>query len=118
MSSDLDLSLSRLFVPSPGRVTLSPSVKLVEGAHLFAQFDWYVVVLTCMVFAYLQIEQGTKLQAPLTSMLKIRASWEKLLGWGSIGLSTVLFGPGAAASFSLAVREHGLRTAPKYEKTL
>lgn len=85
----------------------------MEGAHLFTQFDWHVVVLTCMVFAYLQVEEGTKVQAPLASLLRIGAKWETLLAIGSIGATTALFGPGAAASFGLAIREQGLRSRIK-----
>lgn len=64
-----------------------------------------------MVFAYVQIEQGTKMQAPLTSLLGLAAEWETALVVGSIGVTTALLGPGAAASFGLAVREYGLRAA-------
>ncbi len=71
-----------------------------------------------MVFAYLQVEQGTRMQAPLASLLKVGAEWETLLAIVSIGVTTALFGPGAAASFALAVREQGLRAASNSIKTL
>lgn len=71
-----------------------------------------------MVFAYLQMEQGTKMQAPLASMLQVGAEWETLLAVGFLVVTTVFFGPGAAASFGLAIREQGLRAAPKPTKSL
>ena len=70
-----------------------------------------------MVFAYLQMEQGTKVHAPLASMLKVGSDWETPLAMGSIGVTTALFGPGAAASFSLVIREQSLRAATKPIKT-
>ncbi|KAL8723273.1 MAG: hypothetical protein Q9225_000395 [Loekoesia sp. 1 TL-2023] len=113
-----DLSFSRLFIPTPSKFG-NPSTNIfVEGAHLFTQFDWHIVVLTCMVFAYLQVEEGTKLQAPIASLLRIAAKWETQLAIGSICVTTALFGPGAAASFGLAIREQGLRAASRPTKTL
>lgn len=91
---------------------------IVEGAHLFTQFDWHIVALTCMVFAYLQMEQGTRMKAPLASLLRIGAEWEMLLAIVSIGVTTACFGPGAAASFALAVREWGLRHTSSTLKNL
>lgn len=64
-----------------------------------------------MVFAYYQIEQGTKIQAPLTSLLGLAAEQETALVVGFIVITTALLGPGAAASFGLAIREYGLRAA-------
>lgn len=71
-----------------------------------------------MVFAYLQMEQGTRMQAPLAPLLRVGAEWETLLAIVSIGVTTALFGPGAAASFALAIRERGLRAASNTIKTL
>jgi hypothetical protein len=107
-----------LFIPSPGKVRNSSTNIFVEGAHLFTQFDWHVVVLACMVFAYLQVEQGTRMQAPLASLLRVGAEWEMLLAIVSISVTTAVFGPGAAASFALAIREQGLRAASNNIKTL
>ena len=71
-----------------------------------------------MVFSYLQMEQGTRMKAPLASLLRVGAEWEMVLAIVSIGATTALFGPGAAASFALAVREQGLRAASNTVKTL
>lgn len=71
-----------------------------------------------MVFAYLQLEQGTKIQAPIASMLQIGADWETLLAVAFLVVTTIVLGPGAATSFGLAIREQGLRTAPKPTKSL
>ena len=70
-----------------------------------------------MVFAYLQMEQGTRMQAPRAS-LRVGAEWETLLAIVSIGVTTALFGPGATASFVLAIRERGLLTTSNTIKTL
>lgn len=69
-----------------------------------------------MVFAYLQVEQGTTIQAPFASMFKVGAKWKTPLAVGSIAITTALFGPGAAASFTLALRERNLRAATKPTK--
>lgn len=107
------MSLGRLFIPSPSKVGSSPASIVVEGVHLFTQFDWHIVTLTCMVFAYIQMEQGTKIQAPIASMLQVGAEWEASLAVGFIIVTTAFFGPGAAASFCLAIREQALRAFTK-----
>ena len=112
------MSFGRLFIPSVSKPGQPFSNILIEGAHLFTQFDWHVVTLTCMLFAYLQMEQGTRIHAPLASMLKVGTEWETLLAMGSIAVITAFFGPGAAGSFGLAVREYGLRAVTKSLKTL
>lgn len=84
--------------------------------HLFTQLDWHVVAITCLLFAYYQVERGTKVHAPVASLLQIGAEWETLLVTGLLGTSGVIFGPGAAASFGLAIREQSLRAAAQPAK--
>ena len=69
-----------------------------------------------MLFAYLQIEHGTEVQAPMASLLGLAAGWETTLVVSFIGVTATLLGPGAAASFGLAIREYGLRSAAKPTK--
>ena len=67
-SRDPDLTLTRLFIPSMGKVKsfsvsahnstlasagLSPDgLILLKGFHLFTQFDLLVVALSCIVFTH------------------------------------------------------------------
>jgi hypothetical protein len=62
------------------------------------------------------MEQGGGLRAPLATLLGVDSGFETLLAVGSIGATTALLGPGAAGSFSLAVREFGVRAVSKSGK--
>ena len=70
------------------------------------------------MFAYLQIERGAHINAPLALMLNYDAEWETLLVGGFLLITAILFGPGAVGSFGLAIREQGLRTGTKPTKGL
>ena len=120
-STDPDATLIRLFVPSHGRAnpfptwitTVNSTTKglsaeysaLLENFHLFSQYDWIVVCLSCILFVHLLLSKrdGEDLNAS-SSMTAME--WRDLayLTW-----STILLGPGAAGSFALAVRESRIR---------
>ncbi|KAL4982227.1 hypothetical protein BDW68DRAFT_182751 [Aspergillus falconensis] len=100
-----DASLTRLFWPTPGKVgspvdtgSLQPRayLTLLEGYHLFSQFDWIVVSLACVFYVHLllgKVDGRT-------------AEWWRL-AWLLLG--SVVIGPGAVGSLALTVRESRLR---------
>lgn len=122
ISTNPDMALRRLFIPSLGKVnsfsalsynstlasTALPSEYhvLVEGYHLFTQFDWIIVALSCVVFTHCLLSNlagdGTK-----TFPQKISAVERRELAY--LALGAVVLGPGAAGSFALAIRESRLR---------
>lgn len=100
-----DASLTRLFWPTRGKVSnpvdtgsLQPRayLTLLEGYHLFSQFDWIVVSLACVFYAHL-----------LLGKVDGRTAEWRRLAWLLLG--SVMIGPGAVGSIALAVREHRLR---------
>ncbi|CAI9633216.1 hypothetical protein GT037_000016 [Alternaria burnsii] len=106
-----DLGILRLYVPSPRSVFAQPRgsmAALVEGAHLFTQFDWIIVAAACFIITNHLLEKS----APrLTEKAKKTALLWNLLG-------TVALGPGAAGSFALAVRENRMRAMVPAVKTM
>ena len=127
-SSDPDLTLTRLFIPSMGKVnsfsvvahnstlaSAAPSPKgrvLLEGFHLFTQFDLIVVALSCIVFTHYLLSNLPKAGTKMISEEPRPAAMEEL---AYIALGAIIFGPGAAGSWALAIRESRLRewTAPR-----
>ena len=125
-STNPDTALTRLFIPSPAKVnsfsaspynstfnSTLPSTALpaeyhvlLEGYHLFTQFDWIVVVLSCVVFTHYLLSNVAGDDAK-TSPQKM--SSENLRELAYLVVGSVALGPGAAGSFALAVRESRLR---------
>ncbi|KAK7757300.1 hypothetical protein SLS62_000850 [Diatrype stigma] len=115
VTRDPDASLARLFVPVRGTAdpigtlpaslaSLAPEhAALLENFHLFSQYDWYVVSLSCVVFAHLLLSRrdGEEKTAAANPALT-RVEGREL---AYLSAATVLLGPGAAGSFALAIRE-------------
>jgi len=120
-TTDADASLHRLFVPSHGRANPFPAwittvgstteglaadyTALLEEFHLFSQYDWIVICLSCMLFVQLLLAKrdGEDLEEP---------SDERTVGWKEVAClawGTILLGPGAAGSFALAIGESRIR---------
>ena len=55
-AQDPATAFSRVYIPRPANVDPLASNKITEGAHLFLQFDWIVINLTCVLYAYLLLE--------------------------------------------------------------
>ncbi|KAI8630519.1 hypothetical protein F5Y19DRAFT_48546 [Xylariaceae sp. FL1651] len=127
-SSDRDLSLIRVFAPSPGKmhsfdtavslvggggnVTLASSLPaayhvLFEGYHLFTQLDYAVVSAACVVFTHWMLHNrgGDRTKAEATM------SGAEVRDLALLILGTLTIGPGAAGSFALAAREDRIRQA-------
>lgn len=97
-----DLSLARLFIPSPANVFRAPKGSvdaLIEGAHLFTQYDLLVLAVACVIFTHHMLQKasgGSRTEEEVRELY-----------WNAIG--TAIVGPGAAGSFALAAREYRLR---------
>ncbi|KAI1822775.1 hypothetical protein F4861DRAFT_375373 [Xylaria intraflava] len=121
-SASEDLSLGRLYLPSPGKMhsfttdrkdsnaTLMPPHLvayhvLVEGCHLFTQLDYAVVSAACVIFTYSMLH-GHEGDGMGTGMSMSASSFRQLL---LMVLGAFIFGPGAAGSWMLAAREDKLR---------
>lgn len=127
-TTDPDATLTRIFIPTLGRANPFPSwittvdstVKgvpedysaLLEGFHLFSQFDWIVVGLSCILYCDLLLRESS-------GDGRERASEGSEGRWRNLGylmLGTVLLGPGAAGSFALAINESRIRKVRPVEK--
>jgi hypothetical protein len=128
-SSDPDLSFTRLFIPSFGKVNSQVATSngtlpllatglpaeyrsLLEGYHLFTQFDWIIVALSCIIFTHYLLEtrpgQTRKASEKLSSI--------EMRDLRYLALGSIVVGPAAAGSFALAVRESRLREAADSRK--
>jgi len=124
VSTNPDLALTRLFIPSPSKVnsfstspvnsTLTPSAAqpaeyhtLLEGYHLFTQFDYIVVAVSIIVFAHCLLSNRAGGDDAKSSPRKMSATEMRELAYLAVG--SVVLGPGAAGSFALAIRESRLR---------
>lgn len=132
-SSNPDMSLARVFLPSPSTMhsfTSNPVVlqhwaganntdaiptsplpaayhTLYEGYHLFTQLDYAVVSAACVVFAHWMLHnRGGDPVKPAATM-----SQPELRDLALLVLGTLTIGPAAAGSFALAAREGKLRQA-------
>ncbi|WEW58625.1 hypothetical protein PRK78_004093 [Emydomyces testavorans] len=123
-TTDPDATFARLFIPSPGKTNLFPAWfpnssptlpalppkynEIMEQFHLFSQFDWIVVTLSCIVFVHYLLSRAEedddrkKDSRKEMSVVEMRELAYLILG-------TLAVGPGAAGSFALAVRESRIR---------
>jgi hypothetical protein len=87
------------------------TAEVLEQFHLFSQFDWIVVSLACVVFAYLLLSRARRSRSVGGSIdtLISKMSDVENRDLGLLLAGAVLLGPGAAGSFGLAVRETKLR---------
>ena len=101
-------AFSRVFIPSPARVDPSALDKLTEGGLLFLQYDFLIISLTCILYAYLLLEPQSKTLVSSISAIDERSGLENFVIMLLVMFSTVLLGPGAVVSFAFAVREESL----------
>jgi hypothetical protein len=110
-SNDDSVSFGSVFLPWYTHVDQSTPRGLVMGAHLFTQFDFLVIQITCAIYAYALLEplmkkeqhvklynQPSVLRAPAVTGLLIAAS-------------AFILGPAATVSFAFAIREDSVRKA-------
>ncbi|KAK8034604.1 hypothetical protein PG993_009599 [Apiospora rasikravindrae] len=99
-----DLSLRRLIWPDPWKVTAAPPGSyqaLLEGCHLFTQFDVLIAGAAIVIFARHMLASSS---SPLA---RERDRGRRDTLW--IVLGAILLGPAAAGSFALSIREGRLR---------
>ena len=108
-TTDPDMTFTRLFIPSLGKVSPGSPNLLVEGAHLFGQFDWIIMAMACALYSYHMLSYSRGKSAPLASRVGTSPELEPKLELCANILATALLGPGATGSFALAMREYRLR---------
>ena len=106
-SKDPDTTFTRLFIPSPGRVSSVSSNRLVEGAHLFTQFDWIIASVACLLYVRLLLRSSPRNSAESGMPREL----DNTRDFGLLALATVICGPSAVGSFMLAIREPSLGPA-------
>ena len=105
-SADPAISFSRVFLPSPWKPYGSFPTKLTEGAHLFLQYDYIYILLSCGLYTYLLLEPrlaaGDLFPAKLLATLPATPAV-----WACVGITlvTLVLGPAAAVSLGLWARE-------------
>ena len=109
-STDSAISLSRIYLPSPSRPYGSFPEKLTEGAHLFSQYDYILILLSCILYTYLilepQLEVG-RLPVKLITMLPIPPAVSACV---VVTVLALLLGPSATVSLGLWARESWLES--------
>ena len=107
-SQDPATAFSRVYIPSPARVDPSTPNTLTEGGLLFLQYDFLIISLTCILYAYLLLEPQSRTILSFVLAGYERPGLEKFAVMVMVVLTTVVLGPGAAVSFAFAVREDSL----------
>ncbi|KAK8037936.1 hypothetical protein PG994_014703 [Apiospora phragmitis] len=105
-----DLSLRRLIWPDPWKVTATPPGSyqaLLEGCHLFTQFDVLIVGAAIVIFARHMLASSSFVLAQERERGRRETIW--------IVLGAALLGPAAVGSFALSVREARLRDSVKMD---
>lgn len=130
-SSSPDMSLSRVYLPSPSKMHSFASDPVVlglasdgtnttvvshlpaayhtlyEGYHLFTQLDYAVVTAACVVFAHWMLHnRGGEKVVPGTTM-----NSKEIRDFVLLMLGSLVVGPAAAGSFAFAAREKKIRQA-------
>ena len=95
LTVDQATSFTRVFIPVPFLVQRDSSHIILEGAHLFLQYDWLVFSLACMLWSVMLLLARTWKSTALDR------AWVFIL----MILSTVCCGPGATVSAVLWLRE-------------
>lgn len=107
-SAGPDVTMSRLFSPSPRKVFSAPPGSyeaLKEGVHLFVQYDLMITGAACLVFVHCMLQNIPKKNGNPTWTPPEKAGKELLY----LAVGSAVLGPAGAGSFGLAVREKRLR---------
>ena len=104
-SGDQAISFKRVYVPSPSKVDRASVEKITEGAHLFLQYDYMIISLTCILYTYLLFESHLKPKAFLRAYLTALPVSEGKAATLLIALSTAVLGAGATVSLALWAKE-------------
>lgn len=108
------ITFSRVYFPSLAKIDQWAPSNITEGAHLFLQYDWIIIHLTCMLYAYFLLEPHLE---TLTRHLKAPSGPSKLVAQLLVIMTTIVLGPGTVVSFAFAAREYGLQKSSMAAKT-
>lgn len=100
------IAFNRVFIPSLDKIDPRAPSKITEGAHLFLQYDWIIINLTCMLYVYLLLEAHMEI---LIRHMNIPSVSSKVVIMLLVTITTVILGPGAAVSFACAIIENRLQ---------
>lgn len=99
------IAFTRVFIPSLVEIDRRAPNRITEGTHLFLQYDWIIINLTCILYSYFLLEAHLE---TLIRHLKIPSSSRKPVAIVFVTMTTVIVGPGAAVSFTCAIIENEL----------
>jgi hypothetical protein len=106
LSTDPSISLHRIYLPIPSKVDKSGDSRITEGAHIFMQFDFIIMSLSCLIYvATIMSQMGSG------SPVEVRnAGGQSEIYWRYLIalLAIIALGPGATMSIILYIREEWL----------
>ena len=108
-SNDDFVSFGSVFLSWYTHVDQSTPRGLVMGAHLFTQFDFLVIQITCAVYAYALLEPLMKKKQHVKSYNQPSVFREPAVNGLLIAASAFILGPAATVSFAFAIREDSVR---------
>jgi len=110
-SGDHTVSFQSVFLPWYTHVDQSTPKGLVMGAHLFTQFDFLIIQITCAVYAYALLEPLMKTEQHIKLYNQSSIFRMPAVAGLVIAVSAFILGPAATVSFAFAVREDRMRKA-------
>ncbi|CAG8960045.1 hypothetical protein HYFRA_00013233 [Hymenoscyphus fraxineus] len=108
-STDPTISFASVFLPWHTTVDQSTPTGLVMGAHLFTQFDFLIITITCSVYAYALLEPLMKRERHIALYKQPSIFRDPMVAGMVIAGSAFFLGPAATVSFAFAMREDGVR---------
>ncbi|CAG8981841.1 hypothetical protein HYALB_00013473 [Hymenoscyphus albidus] len=108
-STNPTISFATVFLPWHTTVDQSTPTGLAMGAHLFTQFDFLVITITCGVYAYALLEPLMKRERHIALYKQPSIFRDPIVAGICIAGSAFLVGPAAIVSFAFAGREGRVR---------
>lgn len=116
-SSDPSATISRVFIPNPWGVDPKSPQRMAQAAILFLQYDWLIIHLTNVLYAYLLLEtpilaptKGRDSEGVLMKLITCLPFGRPLSSVIVLALLTVVLGPSTSVSLALWQREKYLGT--------
>ena len=108
-SSNKSVSFGTVFLPWYTHVDQSTPEGLVMGAHLFTQFDSFIIAITCAVYTYALLEPLMKKEQHIKLYNQTSSFRAAPVAGLLIAASTFALGPAATVSLAFAAREDSVR---------